>query len=534
MSSQDSTAAGASALEALARPISTFFAEAAGRFPDQVYLSVGERHLTYAQSAVRVRRIAAALQARGVVHGDRVAVCLPNIAAYPLLLAAIWSVGAVSVCMNPAYGDPMLRGQVTDSGARLVFALDEARSRETFDVATLGEAQLVFCAPDGSDLDLTAEPGDGARLSGFLVEGGDPAPVAIDPERDLASIQYTSGTTGKPKGVMLTHANLYWSVMQLREAMPRLTDGQVVVPLVGPLGHIGGLQSGLNLVTYLAGRLILMSRFDVDQVLDAIHNERVTYFGGVPTVFIAILNSPRVSTIDWSSVGTVLVGAAPPPVEVQDEFQQRSGTILQPGYGLTECMPIAFGPAAGRSDLSAAGPLVGHTQVELRDIRDPARPASEGQAGEICVRGPQATSGYWNKPEETEALFVDGWLRTGDVGLFDAEGMLHIVDRIKDMIICSGFNVYPTLVEEAIYRHPAVEQCIVLGVPDPYRGETVKAYVSPRPGCEIDPAELQTFLRAYLAPMEIPKLWEVRRALPVNAVSKLSRAMLRDELAQAG
>ncbi|MGH6820416.1 MAG: class I adenylate-forming enzyme family protein, partial [Methylocella sp.] len=306
-------------------------------------------------------------------------------------------------------------------------------------------------------------------------------------------------------------------------------------PVGVPLTHISGLQGGMIFVFGMGGHMILMERFDPGEMIALIEEQRVTHLGCVPTMMVAISAHPRARIADWSSVKAVMVGGAAAPAEVQARFQEITGVIVQPGYGATETsLGAVMGPADGDRDLDAAGQPLPGTTIEIRQTDDPSRIVDRGEIGEICVKGPQVMQGYWNRPDATAEAMIDGFFRTGDLGRIDNQGHVHIVDRLKDMIICSGYNVYPSAVENAIYRHPAILHCVVIAVPDEYRGETVKAYAVLRPDSAVTLEDLQAFLKPYLSPMEMPKLFEVRGTLPLTTAAKLSRKALRDELDSVG
>jgi long-chain acyl-CoA synthetase len=398
--------------------------------------------------------------------------------------------------------------------------------------------RIVVASPDASDLGpiATGEPPDLAapilRLRSVLDNDGHRHAPPLNPAETLAALQYTGGTTGAPKGAMLSHANLTTNARQIRMWFPLLQDGseRLFIPL--PFSHITGVTVCMTLAVALAAELVVMPRFAPDEALAVLRNRRPTFFGGVPTIFIALLATNSMTSQDWTSVKSILCGGAPLPPDVMRTFEEISGVRVRQIYGSTELSPAAtLMPANADEPRKSVGlPLPG-TDVEIRSTAEPARRLAAGQSGEIVVAGPQVMNGYWNRDEETRNSMIDGFFRTGDIGHFDERGYLFVVDRLKDMIIASGYNIYPANVENAIYSHPAVAEATVIGVPDPYRGETVKAFVVLRGDVLLTLEGLQVHLKDKLSPMEMPRLLEIRKALPKTAVGKLSRLELKREIA---
>ncbi|MBR0899135.1 AMP-binding protein [Bradyrhizobium tropiciagri] len=330
---------------------------------------------------------------------------------------------------------------------------------------------------------------------------------------------------------MLTHANMTTNARQARIWFSSLQEGseRVLIPL--PFSHISGMTFCLILSVMIAAELVVVPRFLPEDALEILRSRRPTFFGGVPTIFIALLMTKSTTPSDWAGVKAVLCGGAPLPPDVMQDFERATGIRVQQVYGATEMSPVvAIMPAKPDEPLHAVGLPVPGTIVEIRDTGDPTRQMPGGQSGEILVAGPQVMKGYWKREEETKDSMVDGFFRTGDIGYLDERGYLFIVDRLKDMIIASGYNVYPTNVESAVYSHPAVAEVIVIGVPDPYRGENIKAFVVLRDGHELSLDQLQVHLKDKLSPMEMPRLLEIRTRLPKTVVGKLSRLELKKEI----
>jgi long-chain acyl-CoA synthetase len=359
-------------------------------------------------------------------------------------------------------------------------------------------------------------------------------PAAIDPLHDVAVLQYTGGTTGTPKGAMLTHANLLANAMQCRLWFQGTKEGGERVLAVLPFFHVFAMTSAMNFAITVGAEIIMLPRFELKMLLDTIARKKPTIFPGVPTIYTAINNAKETASYDLSSIRSCISGGAPLPVEVKNSFERLTGCVLVEGYGLSEASPVvACNPFNGANKPGSVGlPLPG-TLVEIVSLDEqPPRILPQGERGEICVTGPQIMAGYWGKPEETARVLAGGRLHTGDVGYLDEDGYLFLVDRIKDVIIASGYKIYPRNVEEAIYQHPAVAECIVVGLPDPYRGQTVKAYVVRATGQGLTDTELLAFLADKLSPMEMPKQIEFRASLPKTVIGKLSKKDLLAEEAQ--
>ncbi len=355
-------------------------------------------------------------------------------------------------------------------------------------------------------------------------------PVQIDPLEDVAVLQYTGGTTGVPKGAMLTHANLAANRRQVVAWGQDLKMGQERMLGVLPFFHVFAMSVVMNCAVGVAGEMILLPRFDLQEVLRTIEKTRPTLFPAVPTIFNAIENFEGVDRFDLSSIKLCISGGAPLPVEVKQAFEERTGCKVVEGYGLSESAPVATcNPPYGVNKAGSIGMPFPATEVALRDLEDPARPAAPGEKGEICVKGPQVMKGYWRRPEETAAVLDDGWLHTGDVGTMDEDGYVFLVDRLKDVILCGGYNVYPRAIEEACYQHEAVEEVTVIAVDDAYRGQAPKAFVKLREGVNLSTADLRAFLAERLSPIELPREIEFRDALPKTMIGKLSKKELIEE-----
>ena len=347
---------------------------------------------------------------------------------------------------------------------------------------------------------------------------------------DIALLQYTGGTTGFPKGVMLTHRNLVANVTMCSAWLYKCKRGEEIMLGVIPFFHVYGVTTVMILSVMQAYKMILLPKFNVETTLKTIHKERPTLFPGAPTIYIGILNYPKLSRYDLSSIDSCLSGSAPLPVEVQEEFEEATGGKLVEGYGLTESAPITHANFLWDRPRKKGSVGVPWPDTEARILSlETNEPLPPGEIGEIVVKGPQVMNGYWNRPEETEQVFKEGWLLTGDLGYMDEDGYFYVVDRKKDMIIAGGFNVYPREVEEILYEHPDVQEVVVVGIADPYRGETVKAYIVRKEGSLVSEQELNEFSRKHLAPYKVPRKYEFRHELPKTVIGKILRRVLIEE-----
>jgi len=491
-----------------------YLAETAKRSPDHPAISFEGATTTYGGLAEQANRAAKRLTEEGIGRGDRVALWLPNHPAFASAMYAVWQVGAIVVPVHAALTKPETRHILTDAGVKAAFCGQdqiEAGAEELLHELGIFAFVLPGDAPDGAD-------GSGAVSS-------DAAGIADVTDEDLALIAYTSGTSGLPKGAMLTHKNLRTNIEQMR-ASPIAVSPEDVVLCVLPLFHIFGLNVVLNLSVSVGAKIVLMERFDPKASVEAISKEAVTVIAGAPPVYVAWLDSPPES---FANVRIAISGAAPLSKDVLEQFRERFGVTIWEGYGLTETSPaLTFTGIGGVAKPGSIGrPLDG---VELRLIDQDGDDVEDGDPGEIVVRGPNVFGGYWNNPEHTEQAFVDGWFRTGDVGVADDDGDLYIVDRRKDLIIVSGFNVYPREVEEVLRRHPNVGDCAVVGDQDDQTGEQVRAVVVPDPpGSSLTEEEVIEFCSRSLAPYKLPRTVEIVSAIPRNATGKVVRRKLKQQ-----
>jgi long-chain acyl-CoA synthetase len=536
-------ATAAAPLEALI--LTTFLDRAASRFPGRAAMTFEGRSWTYGQLAGLVGRAAAGLQRLGVKQGDKVGLCLPNTPYSVIFYYAILRAGGVVVNYNPLYVERELRFQIADSGTSVMIVPDLAAIYPK--VAGIETLRHIVVCPFAGALPLikglafrvvkramVAKPAYDHRVVPYatIIAARRPArTVTVDP-RDVAVLQYTGGTTGVPKGAMLTHANLSINAQQGINHMPSLLPGNERVMGVLPFFHVFAMTSILNGGVAMGATMILHPRFEIGALMKSLVRDRPTMLHAVPTIYGAIATAAEKNGADLSSLKVCVSGGAPLPAEIRERFHKLTGVQIVEGYGLTEASPcVTSNPPDGEIRPGSVGTPMEETTIEIRALDDINRILPAGENGEVCVRGAQVMKGYFGREDATRDSFVDGALRTGDVGHLDADGYLYITDRIKDLIICSGYNVYPRTIEEALYEHPAVAEAIAIAIPDAYRGQAPLAFVTLRAGETRTGDELRTFLKDKLNPIEMPVRVEIRTSLPKTAVGKLSRKELVEEAA---
>ncbi len=495
----------------------------------------------YGALDTRVDRAAAGLQRIGVVHGTRVGLCLPNTPYAVMFYFAVLRAGGIVVNYNPLYVERELAFAIGDSGTEIMITIDLAviYPKLARVAAQTGLKKLVVCPMAGAlpllkgvlypwlrrrDSVTPARDDITLRYADLMRNDGRPAPVVVDVD-DVAVLQYTGGTTGTPKAAALTHANITCNCAQVVAGMGMAGRNRVLGVL--PLFHVFAMTTVMNVAVDTASLMILLPRFELRDVLATIARTRPTMFPAVPTIYTALLAAAAKQKMSLGSIRLCISGGAPLPVETRQKFMALTGCELMEGYGLSETSPVVtFTPPGGRYKNGSVGVPVAGTVVEIRDPEAPGRVLEPGARGEICIRGPQVMRGYWNRAAETAAVMADGALRTGDIGYVDDDGYLFLVDRIKDVIIAGGYNVYPRVLEEALYQHPAVQDAVVIGVADAYRGQAPKAFVTLKDGAAATPAELLAFLGGYVSKIEMPKAVEIRATLPKTLIGKLSKKEL--------
>ncbi|MCB1520307.1 MAG: long-chain fatty acid--CoA ligase [Hyphomicrobiaceae bacterium] len=533
------------------QPLYTLIDRAAANYGTNTATNFLGKTMSYAELNQRVERIAAGLQRHGVRKGTKVGLFLPNSPTFIVYYFAVLKVGGVVVNYNPLYTVDELSFQVADSETELMVTLDlkllfdkveellasgvlKQAIVASFTGLLPGTKSVLFKLFKGKDL---AHPQASKMRDKILFEGqiaadhGPRSPVLIDPLTDLAVLQYTGGTTGTPKGAMLTHANVYVNVQQVLSWAPDLIDGGERVMGVLPFFHVFAMTVVMNFGVAKAAEIIIMPRFVLDDGLKLIHQTKPTIMPGVPTLFNALINHPKIKSFDLSSLKFCLSGGAPLPIEVKQKFEALTGCKVVEGYGLSETSPVATcNPLDGPAVPGKIGVPMPQTFISLRSLDDAEVEVPQGEQGELCISGPQVMKGYWKRPDESAAVFTsDGFLRTGDVARMDEHGMFAIEDRIKDLIICSGYNVYPRQIEERIYEHPAVEEVTVIGIKDAYRGEAPKAFIKLRDGATATADDIMAHLAKKLSKIELPAEIEFRDALPKTMIGKLSKKELKQE-----
>ncbi len=521
------------------------------RHPDAPLVEFSGRHFSYAEVWSEAQRFAAGLQAHGVKKGDRIGLFLPNVPIYPIAYYGAMLAGAVVVNFSPLYTVGELNHQVEDSGTRILVTIDAKAMLQTAlqvldrsSLAQLVVGRLGDMLPPLKRIALKfmgrkaiaslPQRSDVCEWSKFLSEDA-PVQVAIDPLHDLALLQYTGGTTGRPKGAMLSHANLSINAQQVDAIDPFDRNEPDMILGALPLFHVFANTAVLNRTVHKGGCIVMLARFEAKQAMKAIERARPTSFPGVPTMFQALLDEDGAAQVDFSSLKVCISGGAPLSAPLRERFEAFSGVRLVEGYGLTESSGVvSANPYHGQRKPGTIGQVLPQTRVCLLDKEDPTRLAPQGEPGELAVLGPQVMQGYWNLPEADKSAFteLDGerWLRTGDIATIDADGFIAIVDRSKDMIAVGGFKVFPSEVEKILLQHPAIKEALVLGLPDQYLGEMPHAYVTLLGGVDVAGPDLLDWANERLGKHERLASLTVRDNLPQTLVGKLDRKALKAEV----
>lgn len=530
-------------------PVQEYLSRTVKKYPNKVAIHFMGKDVTYQELYESALKFANYLRSLGIQKGDRVAIMLPNcpqgvIGYYGALYA-----GAIVVQTNPLYTEREISYQMKDSGAKAILALDILFPRISKVIKDTDLENIIITGikdylPFPKNM---VYPYIQKKQYGFTVKvehrgmnhlfteimkvaKAEPINVEFNFEEDIALLQYTGGTTGFPKGVMLTHKNLVSNTAMCTAWNYKCKEGEESILGILPFFHVYGMTTVLVFSVMLGNRMVLLPKFDAETVLKTISKQKPTIFPGAPTIYIGILNHPDIKKYDLSSIVACLSGSAPLPLEVQEKFEKVTGGRLVEGYGLTETSPVTHANLIYSDDRvkGSIGIPWPDTDATVFGV-DSTTPLPPGEIGEIAVKGPQVMKGYWNKPEETAATMRDGWFLTGDLGYMDENGFFYVVDRKKDMIIAGGYNIYPRDVEEVLYEHPAVQECVVAGVPDPYRGETVKAFIVLKEDTTATEEELNKHCRENLASYKVPRIYEFRTELPKTAVGKILRRTLIEE-----
>jgi len=520
-----------------------FFERAAVKNPKGVATLFFGAKIRYAGLKRLVDRFADGLASMGVRRGDRVAIILPNLPAYPIAHFAALKLGAILVPTNPLYVERELAYQLNNSGAETVIILDslypkleQVRSQTPVKRVVIARIQdflpkvlgILYGLKNKSAVPIDPEKGMTAftdLLSGKFPQAQAPEIAA----EDTAILLYTGGTTGVSKAAVLTHANIVVNVLQIRTWLWNLEDGKEVMLCVLPFFHSYGMTTGLHLSVACESTMLLLPRFDLNEVVKRIRKHRPTVFCGVPSMYNAINYHPKATTQTVGSIRSCISGGSALPEEVQKKFESLTGAALVEGYGLSEASPVTHvNPIAGKRKIGCIGLPVSDTDSAILDP-ETHKPVPPGKEGELAVRGPQVMKEYWAMPEETRQVLADGWLYTGDIAVMDGDGFFKVVDRKKDLIISAGMNIYPREVEEVLFQHPKVMEAAVVGIPSRLRDEVVKAFIVPKKGETLSKGEILQFCRDKLAKFKVPKEFEFRDSLPKSAAGKILKRVLRDE-----
>jgi long-chain acyl-CoA synthetase len=484
------------------------------------------RIYTYQEMTERIYRLAGGLAALGVTRGTRVALMMNNIPDLVFSYYATLSLGAIVVQNNPMYTARELLYQIEDAGAKVLIIEEKLYSELQEDLQNTGLKHVVLAYSTGTF-------GDGIPTVEELIQEHIPFYLQeeIDTAEEVAILQYTGGTTGVSKGVMLTHRNLVANVLQTQVFMGvNCQYGKEKILNVLPLFHVYGMTVAMNLSVVLGSTLYLMERFSAQQVLEMIDREKITMFPGTPTIYVGVNSDPKVGEYNLSSIHTCISGSAPLPVEVKKEFESRTGAKLVDAYGLSEASPVTHSnPVNGKRVPGSMGLPITGTDCKIVDMNDGETEVPFNTPGELLVKGPQVMKGYWGRLEETRQVLKDGWLYTGDIAYMDEEGYCFIVSRKKDVIIAGGYNIYPREIEEILFEYPGIKEVVVAGIPDSYRGETVKAYIVPETGIRITEEEVKAFCQQRMAKYKVPSYIEFREKLPKTAVGKILRRALVEQ-----
>ena len=514
-------------------------------------------NISYGQLRDHVNRLAAGLRALGVRKGDRVALMMPNCPQFVISFFGALRAGAVVTATNSMYTAREVTHQWNDAGPKVVIA-----DRRLFPVIRSALPQLnsapqivltgmrQYYPRRFAQLCLSLDSSRGIEPSGPLALASRPPAqtaglgvhdweellrlaVTLPPHEvtpaDIACLQYTGGTTGTSKGAMLTHANLTTNAYLATDWLTLGQHGAEVMVAALPFFHIYALTCVMISSVMGGGRVIILPRFELRAVLNVIRKYHPTIFHGVPTMYVAFNHVPHLERYGFSSLRVCMSGGAPLPVEVREQFEALTGRKLVEGYGLTETSPVThINPPTGSPKAGSIGLPIAETEARIVDLDTGERELAVGEIGELIIRGPQVMKGYWNKPEETAHVLHDGWLHTGDIARKDADGYFYIVDRMKDIIIAGGYNIYPREVEEVLWEFPKVQEAAVIGVPDSYRGETVKAFVVLQPRTSATADEIIAFCRHRLAAFKVPRVVVFRDSLPKSGVGKYLRRELRN------
>ena len=531
-----------------------YFDDAVERWTDRPAVTLKGKTLTYGQLSDEVNRFAAALAGLGVGKDSRVALWMPNVPPMMIAYFATLKLGAQVVNTNPLYVEREIEHQFNDAGVSVVVTLDflwDGKLRNIMDRVDV-EHVVVTSIPDylpwplswlaplklkktGQYVKVPKE--EGVHFFKDLIKNSPPEPPAADVGLDdLAVLQYTGGTTGVSKGAMLTHRNLSCNAQQGRALFTQAVPGEEVWLACLPYFHVFGMTASMLIPVMLGAHIVLVPNpRDIDDQVKSIAKYGVTMYPSVPALFSGIINHPKVDDFDLTSVKYCFSGSAPLPVEVLERFETVTGSKITEGFGLTETSPITHAnPFDGLRKIGSVGIPVPETEIKVVDVETGQHELGIGEEGELCIKGPQVMKGYWNRPDETDKTLRDGWLHTGDLARVDEDGFTFIVGRKKDMIVASGYNIYPDEVDNVLFAHPEVLEAATIGVPDEKRGETVKSFIVLKPDATATADDIMEYCRKELAPYKVPRQIEFLPELPKSSALKILRRELRDRDVEKG
>lgn len=529
-------------IEEIPRPLPTFLTESSNGYPDKIAIHFLGKNISFSKLESDAKKVASYLQSIGIKKGEHISIMLPNCPQAVICYYGILMAGGVVVQTNPLYTERELEVQMNDSQSSTVICLDIFYSKLK-NIPRLNHIIITSIAeflpfPKNmiypliqKEKPMINENDNKVYLLKNIINNKLINDIKINNDvDDIAVIQYTGGTTGMPKGVMLTHRNLVMNTIMTTKWLYKMEKGTEIILGALPFFHVYGMTAVMNVSIMQGYKMIILPRFQVEDILKTIVKHKPTIFPGAPTMYIALINHKKINQHDLSSIKACISGSAALPVEVQNKFEQFTGGKLVEGYGLSESSPITHSNFIwGKRVKGSIGVPWPSTDAKIISL-DTGEEMAIGEIGEIVVKGPQVMKGYWNRPEETEEVLTeDGWLKTGDIGYMDNDGYFYIVDRKKDMIIAGGFNVYPREIEEILFKYDKVKEVAVVGVPDEYRGETVKAFIVLKDNVECTEGELDNYVRKYLAVYKVPKIYEFREELPKSMIGKVLKRLLSEE-----
>lgn len=520
--------------------LGVFLKETAERYPDKIAIRFLGKSLTYKELVEQTHQMAHFLSSLGIKKGDRVSIALPNCPQYVISYYATLFLGGIVVQTNPLYTETELTHQFNDADVKFVIGIDLIYPKISNILSNTNVQHVITTSikdylpfpknilyPLTQKLPKILESETTHHWNAIFNHLTESVIKDVDSLNDVAVLQYTGGTTGSPKGVMLTHRNLISNITQTKAWLYKSNKSDEKILAAVPFFHVYGMTTAMNLSISIGGTLILLPKFDALDVLKTISKEKPTLFPGAPTMYISLINHPDISKYDLSSINACISGSSALPLEVQNTFESLTKGKLVEGYGLSEASPVTHcNPIWEKRINGSIGLPWSDTEMKIIDLVT-GEELPTGEKGELLIKGPQVMKGYWKNEEETTKALQNGWLHTGDIGYIDNDGYTYIVDRKKEMIIAGGFNIYPREVEEILYQHPHIQEAAVIGVPDPYRGETVKAFVVFKQGVSSTDDELDQYCRKHLAAYKVPKLYEFKEELPKTMVGKILKRQLK-------